>query len=107
MLDRTDTGVSVGQLARVGFRISDELLEGLGRQGRMHGDAEDIGRHARNRVQVLDRIILRPALEQGLVDMRNRAAQHKGVAVRAGARDRGNTQRTAAATDVFNHHSAE
>jgi hypothetical protein len=73
----------------------------------MHGDAQDIRRHSRDRVQVFDRIILWPALEQSLVDMGNRTTQHKRVAVRTSARDRGNAQRTAAAADVFNHDGTE
>ena len=69
MLDRAGTGVPVGQLAGVCFRVSDELLEGLSRHRRMHGDAQNIGGYARNRIQVFDRIIERRALEQRLVDV--------------------------------------
>src|SRR6516225_4924315 len=64
-------------------------------------------RQARNRIQVLNRIIKRPALEQRLVDVREGAAEQNGVAVRAGASDRGGTQGTAAAADVFDDHRAE
>jgi hypothetical protein len=46
----------------------------------MHGDAEEIGGHARNRIQVFDRIIERSALEQGLVDVRQRPAEQDRVA---------------------------
>src|SRR6516162_2384948 len=62
---------------------------------------------ARNRIQVLNRIIERPALEQRLVDVREGAAEQNGVTVRTGAGDRGGTQRTAAAADVFDNHRAE
>src|SRR5262249_786752 len=64
-------------------------------------------RQARNWIQVLNRIIEWPALEQRLVDVREGAAEQNGVAVRAGAGDRGGTQGTAAAADVFNDHGAE
>src|SRR5262245_55298511 len=69
----------------------------------MHGDTKRIGGNARNRIQVLDRIIERSALEQGLVDVRLRSAEEDGVAIRAGARDGSGTKRGAAAADVFNH----
>src|SRR5262249_4434251 len=62
---------------------------------------------ARNRIQVLNRIIERPALEQRLVDVREGAAEQNGVAVRTGTGDRGGTQRTTAAADVFDDHRAE
>ena len=64
-------------------------------------------RQARNRIQVLNRIIERPALEQRLVDVREGAAEQNGVTVRTGAGDHGGTQRTAAAADVFDDHRAE
>src|SRR5215471_20287984 len=64
-------------------------------------------RQARNRIQVLNRIIERPALEQRLVDVREGAAEQNGVAVRTGTGDRGGTQRTAAAAYVFDDHRAE
>src|SRR5215470_12395750 len=101
MIDGADTVMPVGQLAGIGLGISDELFQRLRRQRRIDCDGESEEGHARNRVQVLDWIIQWPALEQGLVDMRKRAAQQKGVAIRAGARDRGSTQRTTAAADVL------
>src|SRR6266540_6519113 len=64
-------------------------------------------RQARNRIQVLNRIIERPALEQRLVDVREGAAEQNGVTVRTGAGDRGGTQRTAAAADVFDDYRSE
>jgi hypothetical protein len=57
----------------------------------MHGDAENIGGHSRNRIQVFDWIIERPALEQGLVDVRLRPAKQDRVAVRLSACDSGGT----------------
>src|SRR5262245_2182490 len=39
--------------------------------------------------------------------MREGAAEENGVAIRAGVGDRGSTQRTTAATDVFDEHRAE
>src|SRR6516164_2944261 len=64
-------------------------------------------RQARNRIQVLNRIIERPALEQRLVDVPEGAAEQNGVTVRTGAGDRGGAQRTAATVDVFDDHRAE
>src|SRR5262249_23041961 len=49
-------------------------------------------RQARNRIQVLNPIIERPALGQRLVDVREGAAEQNGVAVRAGAGDRSGTR---------------
>jgi hypothetical protein len=57
----------------------------------MHGDAQNIGSHARDWLQVFDRIIERPALEQGLVDVRLRPAEQDRLAVRPGACDSGGT----------------
>ena len=66
-----------------------------------------LGGHARDRIEVLDRIVERPALEQGLVHVSLRPAEQDGVAVRRGAHDGGGTERGAAATDVLDHHRAE
>jgi len=73
----------------------------------MHCDTENIGGDARDRIQVSDRIIERPTLEQRLVDMRQRPAKQDRVAVRLSPCDAGSAYRSAAATDVFNHHRAE
>ena len=45
---------------------------------------ETIGGHARNRIQVLDRIVERPALEQGLVYVRLRPAEQDACSRQAG-----------------------
>ena len=58
----------------------------------MDGDTENIGGHARNWIQVLDWVVERPALEQGLVDVGLRASEQDRVAVRTGACDSGGTQ---------------
>src|SRR6266446_4048046 len=107
MLDRAGTGVPVGQLPRVGFRVSDELVKALSWHRWMHGDAQDIGGDAGNRVQIFDGIIERLAFKQRLVDMRLRPAKQDRVAVRSGPCDGGSSQRRAPATDVFNHHRSE
>src|SRR5262249_40307626 len=99
---RSDADMRVGQLAGIGLRISDELFEVLRRYRWMDCKRQSNDRQARNRIQVLNRIIKRAALEQRLVDVREGAAEQNGVAVRAGAGDRGGAQRTAAAADVFN-----
>src|SRR5215813_8682975 len=97
----------VGQLAGIGLRISDELFEVLRRHRWMDCERQSNDRQARNRIQVLNRIIERPALEQRLVDVRKGAAEQNGVAVGAGVGDRGSTQRTTAAANVFDEHRAE
>src|SRR5262249_52019121 len=101
MIRRADTVMPVGQFAGIGLGISDELFQRWRRQRRIDCDGQGEEGHARNRVEILDWIVQWPALEQGLVDMRERAAQQKGVAIRAGARDRSSTQRAAAAADVL------
>src|SRR5215468_8284931 len=103
MIGRANTGMPVGQFAGIGPGISDEPFQRvrLRRQRRIDCDGESGEGDARNRVQVLEWIVQWPALEQGLVDMRKRAAQQEGVAVGAGARDRSSTQRTAAAANVL------
>src|SRR5262249_34060185 len=64
-------------------------------------------RQARNRIQVLNRIIERPALEQRLVDVREGAPEQNGVTVRTGASAGGGTERPAAAADVVDDRRAE
>jgi hypothetical protein len=73
----------------------------------MHGDAQNIGGYAGNRIQILDRIIERPALEQRPVDVRLRPAEQDRTAAGSGTRDGGSSERRTAATDVFNHHRSE
>src|SRR5215204_3333436 len=75
MLDRAHTRVSVGELAGIGFGVSDKPLQRLSRHRRMHSDTERIGCEARNWIKVFHRIVKRPALKQGLVDERLRAAE--------------------------------
>ncbi len=73
----------------------------------MHRDAEEIDRRTRNRSQVLDRIVERPALEQRLVDVRLRPTEQDRIAVRRGARDGGPTQRRTATAHILKYHSTE
>jgi hypothetical protein len=73
----------------------------------VHGNDEAIGSHARNRIEILDRIVERPALEQSLVDVRLRPAEQDGVAVRRSADDRSGAERSAAPTNVLDHHRAK
>jgi len=64
-------------------------------------------RDAHDRIEVLDRIVERPVLEQRLVDVRQRAAEQQRVAVGLRAGDRGGAHRGAGAADVLDHHGAE
>src|SRR5262249_33570717 len=69
--------------------------------------AEKIVCHDHNRVQILDRIIERLLLEQGLVDVGERTAEEDCIAVRARTRDGCRAKRSAGATYIFNDHRAE
>jgi hypothetical protein len=73
----------------------------------VHGNDEAIGSHARNRIESLDRIVERPALEQSLVDVRLRPTEQDGVAVRRSAGDRNGAERSAAPANVLDHHRAK
>src|SRR6266481_8623714 len=84
MLDGAGAGVPIGQLPRIGFRVSDELVKALSWHRWMHGDAKDIGGDAGNRVQIFDGVIERLVFEQRLVDMSMRPAEQDRVAVRSG-----------------------
>ena len=107
MIERANAGVPVGQLARIGLHIADELGECLRRHRRMHRQRERGNRDVGNRLQVLERIVERPALEDRLGDVGRRAAEQDGVAVRPRARDGGGTERAAAAALVLDHDGAE
>src|SRR5207245_11243137 len=96
-----------GQLAWTGLGISGERFDGANGERRVNGNDEAIGSHARNRIEILDRIVERPALEQGLVEVRLRPAEQDGVAVRRSAYDCSGTERSAAPTDILDHHRAE
>src|SRR5262249_48279432 len=61
----------------------------------------------RNRIEILDRIVERPALEQGLVDVRLCPAEQDGVAVRRSAYDRSGAERSAAPADILDHYRAK
>jgi hypothetical protein len=91
MVQRACAGRTEGDLSGIGFGVVHEILQSTGRHGRMDDDGEGRNRYVRNRVQILDRIILRPILQECLGDILLGAAQENGVAVRAGVRDRGAT----------------
>src|SRR5258708_15297067 len=55
----------------------------------------------------LERIVERTAFENGLGDVSARTTQENSVTVRAGASDRGGTERTASSPLVFNHHRTD
>src|SRR5262249_7513396 len=70
-------------------------------------DTQCISSDARNRIQVFDRIIEGPTLEQGFVDVRLSSAEQERVAIRARARDSRSTERRTATANVFNHHGSD
>src|SRR5260221_10148289 len=97
----------LSQLARIGLGIVDELSQRASRHYRVDCEGEGRNHHVRNRLEVLERIVQRTALEDRLGDMGARAAQEDGVAIRAGAGDRGSTERTTSSPLVFNDHDAK
>ena len=107
MHQRANTRGAVGELSGVCLGVIDKLVQALSRYRKMDSDGECRNCQARNRLQVLDRIVKWSALEDGLGHMRNSAAQQDGVAVRGCACDCGSTQRTAATAHVFNDNRAK
>src|SRR5262249_18350361 len=97
----------VGQLAGMCLGIDDKLFERLRWHRWMNRERYRYHSQACNRIQILERIVERPALEQRLVDGRQRAAEQNSVTVRACAGYRGGTQRAAAAADVLDNYGAE
>src|SRR5690349_20114501 len=73
----------------------------------MHGDTKRVGGDASNWIQVLDGIVERSALEQGLVDVRLSSAEQDGVPIGLCARDSCGAERRAASSYVLNHHAAD
>src|SRR5262249_13956923 len=74
---------------------------GMDRQ-RESGDCD-----AGNRLQILERVELRPVLEQRLGDVGGRAAEQERVAVRSGARGLRRADRTAPAADILDDDRAQ
>ena len=107
VVQRADAGMAIGQLARIGLSIVDELRERARRQRRMDGERERRHHHVADRFELLERIVERSILEDRLGDVRARSAQEDRVAIGTGAGDRAGTERTAAAALVFHHDGAE
>ena len=97
----------VGELAGIGLGVSDQLLERLHRHRRMHRDAHGGDAEDRDRLEVLERIVLGVAVGDRNDDLRAAAAEQDGVAVRLGAGDLGSGERAPRAADVLRHHDAE
>src|SRR5262250_1271425 len=70
----------------------------------MNCNTKRIGSNTRNRIQVSDRVIEGPALEQGLVDVRLSSPEQDRIAIGASASDGGCTKRRATTANVFDHH---
>ena len=87
MVQGAGAGGAIGQLARIALGIGDQLAEIIDRQRRMHRQRKGGNRDAGNRLELFERIELRPVLEQRLRDMRGRAAEQQRVAI--GSRARG------------------
>ena len=99
--------MSVGQPAGIGLGVVDELSQRVSRHCGMDRKGKSRNCHVRNRLEVLKRIVEWMAFENGLRDVSARTTQENSVAVRAGASDRGGTERTASSPLVFNHHGAK
>jgi hypothetical protein len=67
----------------------------------MNSDAKYVRRHSGDRIEVLDRIVQRRALQQRFVDMGKRPPKQQCVTVRFGARNRGRTEGGAPTADVL------
>src|SRR5262249_61744316 len=86
---------------RIGLGMADALPQRASRHCRMDCEVEGRNHHVRNRLELLEWIVERMALEDRFGDMGARAAQEDGVAIRAGAGDCGSTERTASSPPVF------
>ena len=84
-----------------------KLLKRLHRQCRMHNDGKKISGHAGDSIQILRRIIKRPALQESLIQMCLRPAQQKRVAIGRGAHDSRCAKRATPSTNVFDDNSAQ
>src|SRR5215472_3937073 len=107
MVERADTGVTIGKFAAIGFVVIDKLLQCIGRDRRMHSDREGRQGNIGNRREILHRIVKRPSFEDCFSDVSARATQQDGVAVRLRMGDGGSAERTAPASLIFNENGSE
>src|SRR4029450_632621 len=107
MVQRANAGMPIGQLAGIGLGIVDELSQCASRHGGMNGERESRNHHIGNRLELLERIVERTALEDRLGDVSAGTTEQNRIAVRTGASDRGGTERTASSALVFNDDGAK
>ena len=104
VLRRADAGRGKAQLARVGARIGDQLLHGLGRH--VIGHDENIGRvdRLRDRQQVLGGVVRHFAVETWIDGDLGVGRHQKCVAVGRGLGDAVARDVAAGAGNIFDHH---
>jgi hypothetical protein len=100
---RARRAVPRGELPRIRFRVRQELLEVLRREVGANHDHEGDGSQARDRREVLHRVVVE-LLEQAHVrGLRRVGRHHDGVAVWSGARNLGRRDRALRAGLVLDH----
>src|SRR5258706_6755702 len=107
MIHRARTIMSKMNLVGICPGVSCEFFQVSRRHGRVDNDAEHYRGDARDRVDVLHRIIEWPRLDERFVDMRKRSCRQKRVAVRLSTRHCCRTNRCTAATNVLDYDRAE
>ncbi len=104
---RAGAGRAVGQLARIGPGVGDELLE----VARGHGFVDhDRGRRVAENIdsdEILERIVGRVVHDRGNEHLRAGIAEQEGVTIRLCAGDLGGAGYAASAASVLRHHRAE
>src|SRR5262245_30203884 len=107
MIGRAHAIMSKMNLVGILLGISCELFQVLRRHRGMNHDPENRHDDARDRVNVLHRIIEWPRLDERFVDMRKRTCRQKCVAVRLSTRHCGRTYRCTTPTDVLDDDRTE
>src|SRR5690348_10739503 len=107
MIERTDAGVAVGQLAAIGPVVIDEFRKRRGWNGGMHREREGRHRDVGDRFKILEWIVERTGLQNCFGHVGARAAEQQRVTVGSRMRDESRAERTAAAALVFHKDGAE
>ena len=98
-----DAGRGIGELARIGLGVGDQLLDVFRRHRRMHHQHQRAGADQADRLEILARVVADIAVERRIDRQRPGAAEHQRVAVRRGLGDRARRDRAARAAAVLDH----
>ena len=98
---RSGAGRAVGELARIGLVVVDELLDRVHRDARVDDDGERRHRDHRDRLEILHRIVERLDHSDRIEDQRTGAAEQDRVAVGRSMRDGHRADRAAGAALVL------